>query len=82
MGFSHEHRFKKRHDIHYSYNMNIKAIMDYTDEPEAVLQAIYDEEYAKTHRNRIAMGAVFAYLNRKQLLKNKCEGDTNGLVVS
>lgn len=80
MGFSHEHRFKKRHDIHYSYNMNIKAILDYTDEPEVVLQTIYDEEYAKTHRNRIAINAVFAHLNRIQLIKNKSGKEVNGLV--
>jgi len=71
MGFSHEHRWKKAHDIHYSYNLKIKDILPYTNEPEEVLQAIYDEEYAKTHRNRLAINAVFGYLNRKQLQKNK-----------
>jgi len=78
MGFSHEHRWKKAHDIHYSYNLKIKDILNYTDEPEEVLQAVYDEEYAKTHRNRLAINAVFGYLNRKQLQKNKSSGITNG----
>lgn len=55
-------------------------VMDYTDTPEEVLQAVYDEEYKRSGRNAIAMGAVFAFLNRKQLLKNKCGEDTNGLV--
>ena len=48
MGFSHEHRFKKAHDIHYSLKMNIKMVMDYTDTPEEVLQAVYDEEYKRS----------------------------------
>lgn len=78
MGFSHEHRWKKAHDIHYSYNMNIKAILEYTDVPEEVLQAVYDEEYKRSHRNRTAINAVFGFLNRKQLLKNKTREDTNG----
>ena len=78
MGFSHEHRFKKAHDIHYSLKMNIKMLMDYTDTPEEVLQAVYDEEYRRSGRNAMAMNAVFAFLNRKQLLKNKCEGKVNG----
>ena len=78
MGFSHEHRFKKVHDIHYSLKMNIKMLMDYTDTPEEVLQADYDEEHKRSGRNAMAMNAVFAFLNRKQLLKNKCEGKVNG----
>ena len=82
MGFSHEHRFKKRHDIHYSLRMNIKMVMDYTDTPEEVLQAVYDEEYTKTHRNARAMNAVFGFLNRKHLLKNKSEKEANGLLNS
>jgi len=82
MGFSHEHRFKKAHDIHYSLKMSIKMVMDYTDTPEEVLQAVYDEEYKRSGRNAMAMNAVFAFLNRKQLLKNKCGEDTNGLVVN
>ena len=78
MGFSHEHRFKKVHDIHYSLKMNIKMLLDYTDTPEEVLQAVYDEEYRRSGRNAMAMNAVFAFLNRKQLLKNKSQEDTNG----
>jgi hypothetical protein len=78
MGFSHEHRFKKVHDIHYSLKMNIKMLLDYTDTPEEVLQAVYDEEHKRSGRNAMAMNAVFAFLNRKQLLKNKSQEDTNG----
>ena len=80
MGFSHEHRFKKAHDIHYSLKMNIQMVMEYTDVRQDVLQAVYDEEYARSHRNALAMNAVFGFLNRKQLLKNKSEREVNGLV--
>ena len=80
MGFSHEHRFKKAHDIHYSLKMNIPMVMEHTDVPQDVLQAVYDEEYARSHRNALAMNAVFGFLNRKQLLKNKSEKEINGLV--
>ena len=80
MGFSHEHRFKKAHDIHYSLKMNIPMVMEHTDVPQDVLQAVYDEEYARSHRNAPAMNAVFGFLNRKQLLKNKSEKEINGLV--
>lgn len=82
MGFSHEHRFKKRHDIHYSLRMNIKMVMDYTDTPEEVLHAVYDEEYKRSGRNALAMNAVFGFLNRKHLLKNKSEKEANGLLNS
>ena len=82
MGFSHEHRFKKAHDIHYSLKMNIQMVMEYTDVRQDVLQAVYDEEYARSHRNALAMNAVFGFLNRKQLLKNKSEREVNGLLNS
>jgi len=82
MGFSHEHRWKKLHDIHYSLKMNIPMVMEHTDVPQDVLQAVYDEEYTKTHRNALAMNAVFGFLNRKQLLKNKSEKEANGLLNS
>jgi hypothetical protein len=78
MGFSHEHRFKKAHDIHYSLKMNIKMVLDYTDTPEEVLQAVYDAEYKRSARNALAMNEVFAFLNRKQLLKNKYQERVNG----
>jgi hypothetical protein len=78
MGFSHEHRFKKQNDIHYSLKMNIKMVLDYTDTPEVVLQAVYDEEYKRSSRNALAMNAVFGFLNRKQMLKNKSSEEVNG----
>lgn len=63
MGFSHEHRFKKQRDITYNWKMSINDVAEYTNVPLETLQSVYDEEYSRTQRRAVAMGAVFNYCN-------------------
>ena len=71
MGYSHEHRFKKRFGIHYTLKMNIDMVSHTCGIPVNVLQIIYNDEYEKTHRNSKAMNAVFSYCNGGRVFKEK-----------